>query len=58
MPLTGRAALGVRYIQFKPNVFAEDDDVTNEDTKEFLRNYITDFRDFIQRVLTVLPRDP
>jgi chromate reductase len=46
------------YIQFKPEVFTEDGDVTDEKTKEFLRNYITEFRDFIQRVLTVLPRKP
>ena len=44
------------YIQFKPGVITEEGDVTDEKTAEFLRNYITEFRDFIQRVLTVLPR--
>jgi len=46
------------YIQLKPEVFTEDGDVTDEKTKEFLHNYITECRDFIQRVLTVLPRNP
>jgi chromate reductase len=45
------------YIQFKPEVFGDNGDVTDDKTKEFLRNYITEFRDFIQRVLTVLPRN-
>jgi chromate reductase len=46
------------YIQLKPGVIAEDGQVTDAKTAEFLRNYITEFRDFIQRVLTVLPRTP
>lgn len=46
------------YIQFKPGVITPDGDVTDEKTAEFLRRYITEFRDFIQRVLTVLPRNP
>ena len=33
------------------------DEVVNEETKTFLRNYMTEFRDYVQRVLTVLPRD-
>jgi chromate reductase, NAD(P)H dehydrogenase (quinone) len=32
--------------------------VTDEDTAKFLRNYMTEFQAFIQRVLTVLPRNP
>ena len=45
------------YIQFKPGMISDDGDVTDEKTAEFLRNYITEFRDFIRRVLTVLPRN-
>jgi chromate reductase len=44
------------YIQFTPNLVADDGQVTNEKTAEFLRNYMAEFRDFIERVLTVLPR--
>lgn len=45
------------YIQLKPGVITEDGDVTDASTAEFLRNYMTEFLDFIQRVLTVLPRN-
>ena len=44
------------YIQFKPNLVADDGQVTDEKVAEFLRNYMSEFRDFIVRVLTVLPR--
>jgi chromate reductase len=44
------------YIQFKPDVFMDDGEVTNEATREFLRNYMAEFRDHVVRVLTVLPR--
>ena len=30
--------------------------ITNEETREFLVNYMKELRDFIVRVLTVLPR--
>lgn len=45
------------YIQFIPGLITQDDDVTNESTAEFLRNYMSDFHQFIARVLAVLPRD-
>ena len=45
------------YIHFSHDDFAEDGEVTNERTEEFLRSYMAEFRDHIQRVLTVLPRD-
>jgi chromate reductase len=45
------------YIQFKPGLIAEDGKVTDESTAKFLRDYMTEFRDFIQRVQTALPRD-
>jgi chromate reductase len=47
------------YIQFSPDVFADDGTVSNPGTEEFLRGFMAEFRDHIQRVLTVLPRqDP
>ncbi|WP_421956432.1 NADPH-dependent FMN reductase [Polaromonas sp.] len=45
------------YIQFTPGLITEDGEVTNEKTAEFLRNYMSDFHQFIARVLAVLPRD-
>ncbi|HYI50578.1 MAG TPA: NADPH-dependent FMN reductase [Microbacterium sp.] len=44
------------YIHFSPDVFAEDGTVTKPDTEEFLRGFMGDFREHLQRVLTVLPR--
>ena len=44
------------YIQFTPGLISDDGDVTNEGTADFLRNYMAEFRSFIARVYTVLPR--
>lgn len=44
------------YIHYTPEVFAEDGEVLNESTAEFLGAYMNEFRDHITRVLTVLPR--
>jgi len=44
------------YIQFSADVFGEDGSVTNTGTEEFLRDFMNEFRDHVQRVLTVLPR--
>jgi len=44
------------YIQFDPEVFSPDGDVRNPSTATFLRDYMLGFRDFVERVLTVLPR--
>ena len=44
------------YIQFKPDLISDDGKVSVESTEEFLRTYMEEFRDFIQRVLTVYPR--
>jgi chromate reductase len=44
------------YIQFTPEVFAPDGEVLAEDTAAFLRDFMAEFRDYIERVLTVLPR--
>jgi chromate reductase len=45
------------YIQFKPGLVTDDGEVTVADTEKFLRKYMADFRTFICRVLTVLPRE-
>jgi chromate reductase, NAD(P)H dehydrogenase (quinone) len=45
------------YIQFTPGLITAEGEVTNEKTAEFLRNYMTEFKAFVARVLTVLPRD-
>lgn len=44
------------YIWFKPEVYTEDGEVTDEDTKAFLRGFMEEFRAHVERVLTVLPR--
>ena len=44
------------YITFSRDVFSGDGTVTNEATEEFLRAYLAEFHDHVERVLTVLPR--
>ena len=44
------------YIQFSHDVFAADGEVNAVSTAAFLRDYMTEFRDHVERVLTVLPR--
>ena len=44
------------YVQFSPEVFSPDGEVTDDSTAEFLRGYMRDFREHINRVLTVIPR--
>jgi chromate reductase, NAD(P)H dehydrogenase (quinone) len=44
------------YITFKPGIYSDDGSVSDDSTAQFLRNYMQEFRDHIQRVLTVLPR--
>lgn len=44
------------YIRFSPEVFADDGTVHDESTEAFLRGYMGEFREHIERVLTVLPR--
>ncbi len=44
------------YIHYSPSVFADNGEVTNEETATFLRNDMAEFRDYVERVLTVLPR--
>ena len=44
------------YIHYTPEVFRPDGEVTDESTAAFLRGFMTEFRDHMVRVLTVLPR--
>jgi len=44
------------YVQFSPEVFKDDGEVTRDATVSFLSDFMTEFRDHIARVLTVLPR--
>jgi chromate reductase, NAD(P)H dehydrogenase (quinone) len=44
------------YIQFTPNLVTEDGRVTIDSTETFLRNYMSEFSNFIGRVLSVYPR--
>lgn len=45
------------YIHFTPGTFADDGTVADSGTRNFLRGYMAEFCDHIERVLTVLPRD-
>jgi chromate reductase len=44
------------YIQYTPERFHDDGEVIDETTANFLKDWITEFRDHVVRVLTVLPR--
>lgn len=44
------------YVKFDESDFAEDGSVSNPRTEEFLRGFMAEFREHVQRVLTVLPR--
>jgi chromate reductase len=44
------------YVQFKQGLITADGEVTSDETREFLRKYMSELQDFIVRVLTVLPR--
>ncbi|MDG6347217.1 NAD(P)H-dependent oxidoreductase [Luteimonas sp. 8-5] len=45
------------YIHYKPGLVDEEGNVSDASTAEFLGNYMKELRLFIQRVLTVLPRE-
>jgi chromate reductase len=44
------------YIQFEKGLITDDGEVTNESTRKFLQNFMSELHGFIQRVCTVLPR--
>lgn len=45
------------YIQFTPDLVTDDGEVTVDSTRDFLRDYMNEFKQHVSRVLTVLPRD-
>jgi chromate reductase len=45
------------YIQFSPEVFTQDGEVTDEATAGFLRDFMNEFHEHVARVLTVIPRE-
>ena len=45
------------YIQFTPGLITDQGEVTVGSTEEFLRTYMAEFHTFIERVLSVLPKD-
>lgn len=44
------------YISFKPGLFTDDGEVTDESTAAVLADFMQEFRDHVERDLTVLPR--
>ena len=44
------------YIQYSPEIFADDGRILDTGTEDFLRTFMSEFHDYMQRVLTVLPR--
>ena len=44
------------YIRYSPQIFPGDGEVADESTRIFLSNYMSHFRTYIIRVLTVIPR--
>lgn len=44
------------YVHYSRAAFADNGEVLNEETATYLRNYMAEFRDHVERVLTVLPR--
>ena len=44
------------YIRYSPELFHEDGEVVDAATETFLADYMAEFRDYMMRVLTVLPR--
>ncbi len=44
------------YIRYSPEIFPGEGEVADEPTKAFLVNYLDQFRTYVIRVLTVIPR--
>ena len=44
------------YIHFRPGLFTDQGEVTDESTASFLRDFMQEFRIHTERVLTVIPR--
>jgi chromate reductase len=44
------------YIQYSPEIFCDDGEIKSVETSAFLTLYMQSFRDFIERVTTVVPQ--
>src|SRR5689334_14304862 len=44
------------YVHFRPGLFTDSGEVTDDSTAAFLSDFMAEFRTHIQRVLTVIPR--
>lgn len=44
------------YIQFTPGLINDDGEVTDETTEQFLRDFMEQFEQFMERVFMVLSR--
>ncbi|WP_299656156.1 NADPH-dependent FMN reductase [uncultured Jannaschia sp.] len=44
------------YIQFTPNLITDEGEISNDSTREFLRNYMAEFEGFIGRVYRAYPK--
>jgi chromate reductase len=44
------------YIQFNPQAYGDNGEVTDPELKKILTGFMQEFRDHVERVLTVLPR--
>jgi chromate reductase len=44
------------YIQFKPEAYGDNGEVTDPELQKILTGFMQEFRDHVERVLTVLPR--
>ncbi|MFP3712685.1 NADPH-dependent FMN reductase [Puerhibacterium sp. TATVAM-FAB25] len=44
------------YVHYRPEVFEDDGEVTDDSTAAFLAGFMQEFRTHVERVLTVLPR--
>jgi chromate reductase len=45
------------YTHMKPGLVTDEGEVTDSSTEEFLRNFMHEYARFVERVLTVLPRE-
>ncbi len=45
------------YIRYSPEIFSPEGEVLDDSVKTFLTNYMQEFHDYIEKVLTVLPRN-
>lgn len=44
------------YLTMRPGLINDDGEVTDDSTRDFLAGFMQEFRDYIEKVLTVIPR--